>query len=115
MSDVRVPVDQLAVKKHLKGIKRQLYKNLFASYRGWWQWHKIVKRKGVGNTAVILLPTCDREINRLALLYLDDMLTSRKYTNAVVLTHDPAVLKCAALFPEIFWRQYRLAGKRRKI
>ena len=98
MSDVRVPVDQLAVKKHLKGIKRQLYKNLFASYRGWWQWHKIVKRKGVGNTAVILLPTCDREINRLGLLYLDDMLTSRKYTNAVVLTHDPAVLKCAALF-----------------
>lgn len=98
MSDVKTPVDQKAVKKHLKKVKWQLYKNLFASYRGWWQWHKITRKKGVGNTAVILLPTCDREINYLALLYLDDLLKSRKHQNAVVLTHDPAVLKCTALF-----------------
>jgi len=89
------------VSKHLKQVKRQLYKNLISAYRGWWQWHKVVKRRGVeGNTAVVLLPSCDREINYLALLYLDDMLKSRKYINAVILTHDPAVRKCADMFSE---------------
>ena len=83
---------------HLKQVKRQLYRNLISAYRGWWQWHKIIHKKGVGNTAVILLPSCNREINYLALLYLDDMLKSRKYKDAVILTHDPAVMKCAQLF-----------------
>lgn len=85
--------------KHLKQVKRQLYRNLISAYRGWWEWHKIVKGKGVGdNTAVVLLPSCEREINHLALLYLDSMLSRRKYKNAVILTHDPAVKKCAQLF-----------------
>lgn len=85
--------------KHLKQVKRQLYRNLISAYRGWWQWHKVVKSKGVEcNTAIILLPSCDREINYLALLYLDGMLNSRKYKNAVILTHDPAVKKCAQIF-----------------
>ena len=84
---------------HLKQVKRQLYRNLAGAYRGWWQWHKVVKIKGVtGSTAVVLLPSCDREINHLARLYLDEMLKSRKFTNAVLLTHDPAVRKCAELF-----------------
>jgi len=86
--------------EHLKAVKRQLYRNLFAAYRGWWQWHKVIKKEGVGNTAVILLPSCDREINYLALLYLDDLLKSRKYKNAVILTHDPAVQKSAQLFSQ---------------
>lgn len=98
MSDTNTSIDQHAVKKHLKDVKRQLYKNLIASYRGWWQWHKIVKKKDVNNTAVILLPDCDQETNLLALLYLDIMLKRRKHQNAVILTHDPAVEKCAYLF-----------------
>ena len=89
----------MSTSKHLKQVKRQLYLNLISAYKGWWQWHKIVRSKGVeGNTAVILLPSRDTEINHLALLYLDTMLKSRKYKNAVILTHDPAVKKCAALF-----------------
>ena len=85
--------------RHLKEVKRQLYKNLIAAYRGWWQWRKVIHRSGVGNaTVVVLLPDCNRETNYLALLYLDDMLKSRKYDNAVILTHDPAVLKSAQLF-----------------
>lgn len=87
------------VSKHLKQVKRQLYRNLLAAYRGWWQWHKITRKKGVSSkTAVLLLPSCDKEINQLALLYLDDMLKNRKYTNAVILTHDSAVQKSARLF-----------------
>lgn len=83
---------------HLKKVKRQLYFNLFAAYKGWWQWHKITRQKGVFNTAVVLLPSCERDTNMLALLYLDDMLKSRKHTNAVILTHDPLVQKSAQLF-----------------
>lgn len=85
--------------KHLKQVKRQLYRNLIAAYRGWWEWHKVIRGKGVtATTAVVLLPSCDRAINHLALLYLDDMLKSRKYKKAVILTHDPVLLKCAGLF-----------------
>lgn len=98
MSDEKVSIDQSAVKKHLKTVKRQLYLNLISAYRGWWQWHKIVKKRDVGNTAVVLLPDCDREINLLALLYLDAMLKARKHKDAIILTHDPVVQRCAHLF-----------------
>lgn len=85
--------------QHLRQVKRQLYRNLFAAYRGWWQWHKVTKKKNVSaKTAVVLLPSCERETNLLAMLYLDDMLQSREYNNAVILTHDPAVEKSAQLF-----------------
>ena len=86
--------------KHLRQVKRQLYKNLFKAYGGWWQWRKIKKVKGFGNTAVVLLPSCDREINHLALLYLNDMLKSRGHDNAIILTHDPEVIKAAHLYSD---------------
>lgn len=99
--------------KHLKQVKRQLYKNLISAYRGWWQWHKVVKSKGVeSNTAVVLLPSCDREINYLALLYLDDMLNSRKYKNAVILTYDPTVEKCAQMFSSNILRVVSFSRKK---
>lgn len=87
-----------ATEKHLRTVKRQLYKNLIKAYSGWWQWRKIKKVKGFNNTAVVLLPTCEREVNHLALLYLDDMLKSRRHDNAIILTHDPEVLKAASLY-----------------
>lgn len=91
----------MATSKHLKQVKHQLYLKLISAYRGWWQWHKIIKGKGVeGETAVILLPDCNRETNHLALLYLDDMLKSRGFKNAVLLTHDSVVEKCAPLFSQ---------------
>lgn len=86
--------------KHLRKVKRQLYRNLLKAYGGWWQWRKIKKTKGFDNTAVVLLPACDREINHLALLYLDDMLKSRGHSNAVILTHDPEVIKAAHLYSD---------------
>lgn len=103
----------MSTSKHLKQVKRQLYLNLLSAYKGWWQWHKIIKSKGVeSNTAVILLPACDREINYLALLYLDEMLKSRKYKNAVILTHDPAVKKCAQLFSRNILRVVSFSRKK---
>ena len=86
--------------KHLRDVKRQLYKNLFKAYGGWWQWRKIKKIKGFDNTAVILLPSIERDINHLALLYLDDMLKSRGHDNAIILTHDPEVMKAAHLYSD---------------
>ena len=47
---------------------------------------------------MVLFPSCDTQINYLALLYLDEMLKARSYVNAVLLTHDPVVLKSASLF-----------------
>ena len=89
------------VEKHLRRVKRQLYLNLISAYRGWWHWVMINRIKGIGSqTAVVLLPSCERGTNYLALLYLDAMLKSRKYVNAVILTHDKAVLKAAFLFSD---------------
>lgn len=89
------------VVRHLRKVKRQLYRNLVLAYMGWWHWVMINRIKGVGaGTAVVLLPTLDRETNYLALLYLDTMLKSCKYANAVILTHDPAVRKVAPLFSD---------------
>lgn len=103
----------MSTSKHLKQVKRQLYLNLISAYRGWWQWHKVIKGKGVdGTTAVILLPSCEREINHLALLYLDDMLKSHKYKNAVILTHDPAVEKSAPLFSKNILRVIHFSRKK---
>ena len=90
----------MSVSKHLRQVKLQLYHNVFAAYRGWWQWHKVIT-KGVGkNTAVILLPDCNHAVNYMALLYLNDMLHNRGYNNALILTHDPGAQKSAALFSD---------------
>lgn len=105
-------IDQQAVEQHLKEVKRQLYKNLISAYRGWWQWHKIVKKKDVKNTAVILLPSCERETNLLALLYLDAMLEKRSFQNAIILTHDPVVKKCAPLFSQRILRVISFSRKK---
>lgn len=91
----------MSTSKHLKMVKRELYKNLLAAYYGWWLWRKIIRKKGVnGKTIVLLLPSCDNEINYLALLYLDELLKRRKYKNAVILTHDRTVEKSAMLFSD---------------
>ncbi len=103
----------MSTSKHLRMVKRQLYVNLISAYKGWWQWHKVIKGKDVeDNTAVILMPSHDIEINHLALLYLDAMLKSRKYKNAVILTDDPAVIKSASLFSKNILRVMEFSRKR---
>lgn len=103
----------MSTSKHLKQVKRQLYINLLSTYRGWWQWHRIIKGKGVeAGTAVILLPDCNRETNHLALLYLDDMLKSQGFKNAILLTHDPIVEKCAPLFSKNILRVIPFSRKK---
>lgn len=53
---------------------------------------------------MILLPDCDRKTSRLALLYLDEILESRGYKNVVLMTCDPTVEKCVALFSQSILR-----------
>lgn len=92
--------EQRKVKKHLRKVKTQLYKNLIKAYIGWWHWFWICRTKGFGDTAVVLIPGDDKEISYYALLYLDQMLDKRKYKNAIILTHDQVVIKAASLFSE---------------
>lgn len=76
-------------------MKLQLYKNLFKAYQGWWRWHKICKKYRLGNTAVILMPSEDRDNNFHALLYLDELLKRRGWEDAVVLSCDEVSVKSA--------------------
>jgi len=75
-------------------------KNLVEAYRGWWVWHRMVRKYHIGATAVVLLPGMNPEYNRSALLFLDQMLTERKYENAVIMTVDEVIVKCAELFSD---------------
>jgi len=93
--------EKKAVNKHLRQVKRQLYKNLLISYRGWWYWHKLVskyKKQDEGNWAVVLLPDTNERDNYLSLLYLNRMLGQHKRSRAIILTHSEIVAKTAGLF-----------------
>lgn len=79
-------------------IKKLMRHNLWESYRGWWIWHRLVKRYHLGRTRVILLPSQDRRYNYAALRYVDQMLERHNYDNAIFLTVDPMVEKVAGLF-----------------
>lgn len=84
--------------KHLLNVKVHLYLNLIAAYRGWWCWHRVICAKDVDNTAIILFPSNDMEINYLGLLYLDQMLDLRKFDNAIILTDNEIIKKSSNLF-----------------
>lgn len=88
------------VKKHLNKIKHCMHRNLISAYEGWWQWERIKRIQGFDQTAVILLPERDRHINRLALCYMDQLLESRNYSNAIILSADPDIKVAAPLFSE---------------
>ena len=71
------------------------------AYKGRRWWKKLVSKYQIDNTAVILMPSKDSEINFYALLYLDQMIKSRNYDNALILTYDPVVKKCAYMFSQM--------------
>ena len=86
--------------RHLKQVRRQLYRNLWNSYRGWWQWHRLCKKYRIRDTAVVLMPSQNRNYNFNALLYLNQMLDVRGFRNALVLTLDDGAAKAAGLFSD---------------
>jgi hypothetical protein len=93
--------EKKAVEKHLKEVRRQLYKNLCKAYRGWWYWHctlKKYKKQNIAQSAVVLLPGSDERDNYLTLLYLDRMLKQHKFAKALILTHSDVVKANAGLF-----------------
>lgn len=81
-------------------LRHLMRKNLIKTYRGWWVWHRIVRKYHIAATAVVLMPGANREYNRSALLFLDQMLRQRRYENAVIVTTDQAAAACAGLFSE---------------
>lgn len=82
----------------LKEIKKLMRRNLIESYRGWWIWHRLVKRYRLGRTRVILIPAVNRTYSCPALLYVDQMLERHGYENAIILSVDPVVQQVASLF-----------------
>ena len=89
------------ISRHLRMVRSQMRRNFFRSILGWWHWHVVTRTKGfLPQTAVVLIPGTDKETNLLALLYLDQLLDSRRWKNAVVLSHDPAAIKSAHLFSQ---------------
>lgn len=89
------------MESNIREIKKSLFKRLLMCYQGWWEWHKIVRRKSVDyTTAVILLPSDNQEYSYYALLHLNAMLPTRGFDSAVILTHDPVVMEAAHLFSD---------------
>lgn len=85
------------------GITKKQKRLLFLQcFFGWKVWHKIIKKYNMKaaqyqKTAVILMPQNDYENSYYALLYLDRMLSLKKYSSAILLYTD-ALLKKAADF-----------------
>lgn len=83
-------------------IKKQKRKLFFQCFNGWKVWHKIIKKYNMKTakyqkTAVILMPQNDCENSYYALLYLDRMLSLKKYSSAVILYTNPLIKKAADL------------------
>lgn len=83
---------------HLRSIRNQLLKNTVSCFRGWWVWHQICKTQGMDRTAVILILADDHECSFFALAYLDQLLKQRGWENAILLSTDSLILRCAAYF-----------------
>ena len=85
-------------------LHRESKKKLMESFRGWYYWHNLVKKydmKGENaNTAVVLLPRHDDENCYYALLYLDRMLSLRRFNAAILLTVTPIITEIAQIFSE---------------
>ena len=90
----------MAVVSELKEIKKLMRRNLIESYRGWWIWHRLVKRHRLGRTRVILLPSVNRAYNCPALLYINQMLERHGYEDAIILSVDSVVQRAAPLFSQ---------------
>ncbi|MCI8479098.1 MAG: hypothetical protein HFE97_12330 [Oscillospiraceae bacterium] len=84
----------------LREIKKLMRHNLIESYRGWWIWHRLVKRYHLGRTRVVLLPSVNRAYSYPALLYIDQMLERHSYETAIILSVDPVVQRAAPLFSQ---------------
>lgn len=82
---------------HLKAVKKEMHRNLRTALRGWWFWHRLVKRYRLGRTRVVLLPSCNRQYNYAALRYADQMLCFHKFDDVIFLSVDPAVKTAASL------------------
>ena len=104
------------VRKHLRKIRWQLFKNLISAYRGWFSWRGLIrkyKKDEVTHSAVILMPKADDDIsNYLALRYLDQMLDGRGYKKALLLTNSNVVIKTADMFSKRIINAVRYSRKK---
>ena len=83
-----------------KELRKQMRGNLLQAYKGWYHWHRLTRKYSLDNAAVILMPSLNKGYNYYALLYLNQMLSQRNFSKALILTFDPAVIRAARLFSE---------------
>lgn len=81
----------------LKTVKKAMRRNLWEALRGWWIWHRLVKRNHLGRTRVVLLPSRDSRTNYAALRYADQMLRQHNFQDVIFLSVDPAARLAAPL------------------
>lgn len=83
--------------QQLKMAKKAIRRNLHEAIRGWWVWHRLVRRYHLARTIVVLIPCQNREYSYAALRYADQMLAHAGYEDVIFLSVDPTVEKVAPL------------------
>lgn len=69
-----------------KQIKKAILSSFIQSVHGWKQWHEICKRYKSQKFLVICIPDIQSEYSKFAFIHLDDVVLSRGYESAVVIT-----------------------------
>lgn len=92
---------------------KTLYK-MFEAYKGWWLYHRIIKKYQAGNTKIVLMPSFKWEYNYYALLYLDQMILQQKYDSALLLAVDKEPLLAAKIFSKKILATHKITRKQAK-
>lgn len=75
-----------------------ILRSVRCTFRGWMFWHRICKRHRNEKFLVVFIPYSDEPYNYCALLYLDDLLSSRMYEKAILISTDNNTLEYAKTY-----------------
>ena len=75
-------------------VRFKYWTSILNAITGKFVWHNLIKNNPeIQNTVIVLMPSEDEVVNQYALLYLDKLIEKVCRKNAVILTHDVAVIK----------------------
>lgn len=81
-------------------IKHDMGVRLLEAWKGWWFYHRFVKKYHLQQTKICLIPSSEGKYVNASLLYLDQMLRVQGYDSAVILTVPDIKKAEAALFSD---------------
>ena len=88
-------------------LKQDMYRALLDALKGWWFYHRLIKKYKLQRTKICLIPDQEGKYLGASLLYLDQMLQVQGYDSAVILT-VPVLKKAEA---ELFSDRIELLKK----